>query len=192
MYTCNVFCKVRLYFLWAWGREYSTEISFWLQRFNINKAKLNIHRLQAVRLRRTTAAVSSPSNTLTHAKPCNQLQFIGLVHCPDFFQTQRFRHCFCFLSSGTDELYHWTLSWAILIQFTSSYSVYEVDFNIILPSMPGSPKWSFPFLIFDQNFVSVSNLPSACFQANQTKLLSKDCRSSSSNVWVEIWDHYEK
>jgi hypothetical protein len=54
---------------------------------------------------------------------------------PAFYGTQRFRTAFT-------RARHLSLSWASSIQSMSPSPFLKIHFNTILPSMPGSPKWS--------------------------------------------------
>ena len=75
---------------------------------------------------------------------------------PAFYGTRRFITAFT-------NVHHLSLSWASSIQSIPPTSHFlKIHLNIILPSTPGSPRWSLSFRIHHQNPVFASSLPHTC------------------------------
>jgi hypothetical protein len=76
--------------------------------------------------------------------------------------------------TGFTRAHHWSVSWARQIQSIPSHPVANILFNIILPSTSMSSEWSLHYILFNQNFVCISQ---HCFnfktQVIQLLLMSK-------------------
>jgi len=72
------------------------------------------------------------------------------------------RNWFSLPCSMTTRANHWTLSWDTLIQSPPTHDVFNINFNIILPSAPRPPKWCHPFGSSGKNFTCVSLMRATC------------------------------
>jgi hypothetical protein len=92
---------------------------------------------------------------------------------PTFYGTRR-------LITAFTRARHLSLSWASSIQSMPLSHFLKVHFNIILPSTPGSPKWS-PFLRSPhQNPVCTSLFPHTCYMPRPSHSSRFDY---PNNIW---------
>ena len=95
---------------------------------------------------------------------------------PAFYGTWRFITTFT-------SARHLSLSWASPVH-TPTSNLPEIHLNIILPSMPGSPKWSLSLRFPHQNPVYASPLPHSCYMPAHLILLNL----SPEQYWVSSTD----
>jgi hypothetical protein len=58
---------------------------------------------------------------------------------------------------------HWSLSWALSIQFTPSHPVSKIHFNIVHPPTSWSSQWSLSFWLSHHYPLSIPLLPHSCY-----------------------------
>ena len=83
------------------------------------------------------------------------------------------------------------LSWASSIQSTTPHPTsWRSIFNIILPSMPWSPKWSLSLRFPNQNPVHAYPLPNTCYitrPPHSSRFYHPNNWTSHSKIYIDTW-----
>ena len=99
---------------------------------------------------------------------------------PAFYRTQKFITAFT-------SAHHLSLSWS---SSCSSFHFLKIHRNIILPSTPGSLRWSLCFRFPHQNAIYTSPLPHTCYMLRQfhsSPIWSPEYRRFILNFNPEFW-----